>query len=130
MNPKPRILSAVTQRLLVGVCAVMLVPGDSLADIEYASLPQDKASTSQNQGAKIPADQLDSLVAPIALYPDPMLAQVLAVSTIRWRSFSSTMGNPEMISLECLERGSGKLLSPGEAGPGSLPISEPPFSGS
>ena len=29
----------------------------------------------------IPPDQLDSLVAPIALYPDPMLAQVLAAST-------------------------------------------------
>jgi len=32
-------------------------------------------------GAKIPPDQLDSLVAPIALYPDPLLAQVLAAST-------------------------------------------------
>jgi hypothetical protein len=31
--------------------------------------------------ASIPADQLDSLVAPIALYPDPLLAQVLAAST-------------------------------------------------
>ncbi|MFL6529568.1 MAG: DUF3300 domain-containing protein, partial [Chthoniobacterales bacterium] len=30
---------------------------------------------------KIPADQLDSLVAPIALYPDPLLAQTLAAST-------------------------------------------------
>ena len=29
----------------------------------------------------IPPDQLDSLVAPIALYPDPVLAQVLAAST-------------------------------------------------
>ena len=29
----------------------------------------------------IPADQLDSLVAPIALFPDPVLAQVLAAST-------------------------------------------------
>src|ERR1700747_3011918 len=29
----------------------------------------------------IPADQLDSLVAPIALYPDPLLANVLAAST-------------------------------------------------
>src|SRR5215472_9577179 len=47
---------------------------------------------SANQGAqsappadqsapKIPNDQLDSLVAPIALYPDPLLAQVLAAST-------------------------------------------------
>jgi len=31
--------------------------------------------------AVIPPDQLDSLVAPIALYPDPLLAQVLAAST-------------------------------------------------
>jgi hypothetical protein len=31
--------------------------------------------------ATIPPDQLDSLVAPIALYPDPLLAQVLAAST-------------------------------------------------
>ena len=29
----------------------------------------------------IPNDQLDSLVAPIALYPDPLLAQTLAAST-------------------------------------------------
>jgi hypothetical protein len=29
----------------------------------------------------LPGDQLDSLVAPIALYPDPLLAQVLAAST-------------------------------------------------
>ena len=31
--------------------------------------------------AKLPAEQLDSLVAPIALYPDPVLAQALAAST-------------------------------------------------
>jgi len=31
--------------------------------------------------AKIPADQLDALVAPIALYPDPLLAQTLAAAT-------------------------------------------------
>jgi len=30
---------------------------------------------------KIPNDQLDSLVAPIALYPDPLLAQILVAST-------------------------------------------------
>lgn len=33
------------------------------------------------QDPKIPPDQLDSLVAPIALYPDPILAQVLVAST-------------------------------------------------
>ncbi len=30
---------------------------------------------------KLPNDQLDSLVAPVALYPDPLLAQTLAAST-------------------------------------------------
>jgi Protein of unknown function (DUF3300) len=33
------------------------------------------------EAAPIPADQLDSLVAPVALYPDPLLAQILAAST-------------------------------------------------
>ena len=35
----------------------------------------------ETQAPRIPNDQLDSLVAPIALYPDPLLAQVLAAST-------------------------------------------------
>jgi hypothetical protein len=42
--------------------------------------PQPSPSTTV-AGAKIPPEQLDSLVAPIALYPDPLLAQVLAAST-------------------------------------------------
>ena len=33
------------------------------------------------EAPKIPNDQLDSLVAPIALYPDQLLAQILAAST-------------------------------------------------
>ena len=42
---------------------------------------QAAASAPDTQAATIPPDQLDSLVAPIALYPDPLLAQVLAAST-------------------------------------------------
>jgi Protein of unknown function (DUF3300) len=43
---------------------------------------QQSANDSANQQpAKILADQLDSLVAPIALYPDPLLSQVLVAST-------------------------------------------------
>ncbi|HXZ28210.1 MAG TPA: DUF3300 domain-containing protein [Terriglobales bacterium] len=42
--------------------------------------PQQPAPASDTSAA-IPPDQLDSLVAPIALYPDPLLAQVLAAST-------------------------------------------------
>jgi hypothetical protein len=40
-----------------------------------------QAPAQQPAAAPIPADQLDSLVAPIALYPDPLLAQVLAAAT-------------------------------------------------
>jgi hypothetical protein len=40
-----------------------------------------QTASSTGEGSRIPADQLDSLVAPIALYPDPLLAQTLAAST-------------------------------------------------
>src|SRR4030095_1314055 len=67
-----------SSRLFVAIlCAAMTVQ-------PAASLPHAQQSTSagsQPVTQKIPADQLDSLVAPIALYPDPMLAQVLAAST-------------------------------------------------
>ena len=43
-----------------------------------AAAPDSAAAKSE---AKIPADQLDSLVAPIALYPDALLAQTLVAST-------------------------------------------------
>ena len=42
---------------------------------------QTAAAAETAEGAKIPNEQLDSLVAPIALYPDPLLAQTLAAST-------------------------------------------------
>src|SRR6266481_2472108 len=37
--------------------------------------------TSDQETAKLPPQELDSLVAPIALYSDPLLAQTLAAST-------------------------------------------------
>src|SRR5260370_17986113 len=61
------------------LCAIILVPGEPLA---YS--PQSSAASSQppsGQAVKLSPQQLDSLVAPIALYPDPLLAQVLAAST-------------------------------------------------
>ena len=61
------------------LCAASMLPGETLA---FSSAPVATApSPQQQEAAKIPAEQLDSLVAPIALYPDPLLAQVLAAST-------------------------------------------------
>lgn len=59
------------------LCAFAIGRGDAFALILLpAASPQTNA-----QAATVSAGQLDSLVAPIALYPDPLLAQVLAAST-------------------------------------------------
>src|SRR3954469_646864 len=63
--------------LLAILCVVTVIPGDILAYAPHqASAPKSPA-----QAAKIPTEQLDSLIAPLALYPDPLLAQILAAST-------------------------------------------------
>ena len=74
----PRRTGAVLRSLVIVLCNVLLLQQDCLA---MMPISQAAASAPSGQAAKIPDDQLDSLVAPIALYPDPMLAQVLAAST-------------------------------------------------
>jgi hypothetical protein len=66
------------QSLVAALCVLSLLPGDTAVYAREAreqGAPQDQASPT------IPNDQLDSLVAPIALYPDPLLSQVLVAST-------------------------------------------------
>jgi len=63
-------------RLTSLLCTALLVPGE-LPLMAQGQSPAPAAETAK----PIPADQLDSLVAPIALYPDPLLAQVLVAST-------------------------------------------------
>jgi hypothetical protein len=65
------------------VCAILLVAGSTPSfarQAEQATQPTQAAQPTE-EAAKIPADQLDSLVAPIALYPDPLLSQTLVAST-------------------------------------------------
>ena len=66
-------------RLTAVVCSVLLIPFTPLSAVP--ELARQPAAAQDEQASKIPNDQLDSLVAPIALYPDPLLAQVLAAST-------------------------------------------------
>jgi Protein of unknown function (DUF3300) len=66
------------QSLLAVLCALLL----SQADIAvHAQQPQPQDAPQEESAPKIPNDQLDALVAPIALYPDPLLSQVLVAST-------------------------------------------------
>src|SRR3954464_3742924 len=62
-------------------CMCALLPGDVALAQQTQAPPPDAPSASQAAAIKIPAEQLDSLVAPIALYPDPLLAQTLVAST-------------------------------------------------
>lgn len=66
----------------LSLLCVFLLVSNSL--VVYAQAPPAETPTTEEPEAeapKIPNDQLDSLVAPIALYPDPLLAQMLAAST-------------------------------------------------
>jgi hypothetical protein len=81
MTKKPlrkKFRTRIGQSLVAILCVLALAPGDTAVYAQPTSLqnaPADQAAPT------IPADQLDSLVAPIALYPDPLLTQVLVAST-------------------------------------------------
>src|SRR5437667_248152 len=65
---------------LAGVAFLLL---GSTAALAQQAEPQVMTTTNSDteQASKLPNDELDSLVAPIALYSDPLLAQTLAAST-------------------------------------------------
>jgi hypothetical protein len=66
-------------QIIAVTCSVLLITGSVPPPAQARSGQQ--AAAPDEAAPKIPNDQLDSLVAPIALYPDPLLAQVLAAST-------------------------------------------------
>ena len=75
-------LARLSSRLLVvALCVPLTAPPAVSSLLAQAATPSAQQAQQAKGSQKIPADQLDSLVAPIALYPDPMLAQVLAAST-------------------------------------------------
>jgi Protein of unknown function (DUF3300) len=78
MIPKPLLTKcrSKTGQILVAVlCGLALAPGMTTVHAQQPAAPPEQAAP------KIPNDQLDALVAPIALYPDPLLSQVLVAST-------------------------------------------------
>src|SRR4051812_43359899 len=81
MNLKPETFASGLQRLIAVLCVLVIVPGDTMAELQSASTQKPASTASSAATPKIPSDQLDSLVAPIALFPDPMLAQTLAAAT-------------------------------------------------
>ena len=74
---KPRLIDSSRAPLLAAICAVAIVPADTLEPLLSASAttwqnsPQTATGSPlpspQDAATRIPSDQLDSLVAPIAL---------------------------------------------------------------
>jgi hypothetical protein len=99
MNPR-------TSRFTVVVClaafsALMLVPaGPAVAQDQAAQAAQPAAEAT----VTLNAQQLDSMVAPIALYPDSLLSQVLVASTYplevveaqQWLDQNKTLAGPAL----------------------------------
>jgi hypothetical protein len=82
-EPSPRRgARRVPRGALAVACTCLLLPGEATL-LAQAPPPADaKTAVAPAEAAvKLPPEQLDSLVAPIALYPDPLLAQTLAAST-------------------------------------------------
>jgi hypothetical protein len=81
MKPKASRAGFASQSLHVAMailCVALLSPGYAVA-LAQETQPQNAGPA--EEAPKIPNDQLDSLVAPIALYPDPLLSQTLVAST-------------------------------------------------
>jgi len=74
----PKVLFPLIRELTAVICIAMLIPGIATG---LVAPPQDNSAPAQDASANLPSDQLDSLVAPIALYPDPLLSQTLVAST-------------------------------------------------
>ena len=79
----------VVRNVIATLCVALVLPGNSVS-LDMQAQPQQppqtqqssqQAATTGSQDAKLSKDQLDSLVAPIALYPDPLLTQTLMAST-------------------------------------------------
>src|SRR6476661_6383447 len=80
MNPTQTRSGAPNQNirnLIALICVVLIL---LVGTVSWAIQPQQEPA-SASQDAKISNDQLDSLVAPIALYPDPLLSQTLVACT-------------------------------------------------
>jgi uncharacterized protein DUF3300 len=83
----------VIRRIISAVCILALVPGNTVlrgqttppnppaTESGKSTSPASSSTASEQETVKLPPEQLDSLVAPIALYPDPLLSQTLVAST-------------------------------------------------
>jgi hypothetical protein len=81
LSPRSGIPRQALRGVIAIVCVASLPWSSPLVSAQEAPQAQSQEMTTTGEAPKVPNDQLDSLVAPIALYPDDLLAQTLAAST-------------------------------------------------
>ena len=65
--------------LTIALVLIVFAAGDIACAQDY--LPGDAAASNQPGNGLLTPDEMDNLLAPIALYPDPLIAQILPAST-------------------------------------------------
>ncbi len=81
-NSRSRPRNRIRSGLAAVCCAAVLLSGENVLLAQPAPTPAPApAGAAEASAPVIPPEKLDALVAPIALYPDPLLAQTLVAST-------------------------------------------------
>jgi hypothetical protein len=62
-------------------CEILILAGLSFGQLTFGQYAPQRPATQETGQQALSPDQLDNLIAPIALYPDTLLSQVLAAST-------------------------------------------------
>jgi hypothetical protein len=77
LNGEKKMIATFTKQLLSAMLSLLLLIGT----MPFEVAAQTGQSGYSGQGVPLTADELQQLVAPIALYPDSLVAQVLAAAT-------------------------------------------------
>jgi hypothetical protein len=71
----------IKQTMSMVVCSTLIIAGAPTELLQAQSASQPASASTQPAVAPLTSSQLDALVAPIALYPDALVAQVLAAAS-------------------------------------------------
>jgi hypothetical protein len=93
----------IATQLIALACVALIAPGDSILLAQSQSAQSQPPAT--NEPPPLKPAELESLVAPIALYPDQLVAQTLAASTYpleiveaaRWLNNNSSMQGDSLV---------------------------------
>ena len=117
-----------TKSVLAILCVVLLIAPTPYSFAQQQQPMNQPAPAGRSQGQPqqiLSPDQLDSLVAPLALYPDPILSQVLVASTYPLEIAEGTMARSELFApwKGTRRRGGKAALGRQRAGAGHVPRS-------